>query len=81
MIVRVLNTYKHPLIKVQPLYTAVVIGFDLESYTVSEGLDNFANITVKLLNGSLGQEEMVTVTTQDGSATGNIIIGHMYTEV
>jgi hypothetical protein len=46
----------------------VVIGFTDENHTVSEGVGMFTDITIDLLNGELGQELVVTVSTQPGTA-------------
>ena len=50
-----------------------VIGFVSEHYSVSEGIDGFANVTVKVLSGQLGREVVITVDTYtSGSATGEL---------
>ena len=53
---------------------AVVIGFKYDSHTVSEGVDIFMDITVDLLDGGLGQEVVVTVNTQAGTAKGRLAV-------
>lgn len=57
---------------------AVVIGFYYENYTVLEGVDAFTDITVGLLNGGLGQEVVVTVSTQAGTATGKFNLRNLH---
>lgn len=47
---------------------AAIIGFDPASYTVTEGTDQFANITVRLISGELAREVVVEFTTSNGSA-------------
>ena len=47
-----------------------MIGFNLENYNVSEGVDIFTDVSVELISGRLGQEVMVTLDTQSGSAKG-----------
>ena len=49
---------------------AVVIGFADENHTVVEGMSTFTDITVSVLNGTLGTEVMITVNTQAGTAKG-----------
>ena len=51
----------------------VVIGFVPPAYTVVEGVDQFANLTVQLISGQLGHEVIVNLTTQSGSAIGIIL--------
>ena len=51
----------------------VVIGFVPPAYTVVEGVDQFASLTVQLISGQLGYEVIVNLTTQSGSAIGIIL--------
>ena len=46
------------------------IGFVPDIYSVIEGTDQFANLTVQLISGQLGRDVIVTFDTQSGSATG-----------
>ena len=47
----------------------VVVSFDPTSYTVTEGEDGFAELTL-VRSGDTSGATVVTVTTADGSATG-----------
>ena len=47
-----------------------MIGFYNENYNVTEGVGTLTDITVDLLNGGLGQEVVVTVSTQADTAKG-----------
>lgn len=47
-----------------------MIGFHDEQYNVTEGMGMFTDITVGLLVGELGQEVVVQVNTQAGTAKG-----------
>ena len=47
-----------------------MIGFHGENHNVTEGMGMFTDITVDLLNGGLGQEVVVTVSTQADTAKG-----------
>ena len=49
-----------------------VIGFVPAAYSVVEGTDRFANLTVQLISGQLGHEVIVNFNTQSGSATSTI---------
>ena len=40
------------------------------AYSVVEGTDRFANLTVQLISGQLGREVIVNFDTQNGSAIG-----------
>ena len=51
----------------------VVIGFVPPAYTVVEGVDHFASLTVQLISGQLGYEVIVNLTTQSESAIGIIL--------
>ena len=51
----------------------VVIGFVPPTYTVVEGVDQFASLTVQLISGQLGYEVIVNLTTQSESAIGIIL--------
>ena len=48
----------------------VVVSFDPISYTVTEGEDEFAELILVRSGGDLSRGTVVTVTTADGSATG-----------
>ena len=48
----------------------VTIGFVPDAYTVVEGDDHFANLSVELISGQLGREVIVNMDTQSGSAIG-----------
>ena len=50
------------------------IGFVPVAYSVMEGTDRFANLTIQLISGQLGCEVIVNFTTQSGSATGISIV-------
>ena len=50
------------------MYVGVVIGFDPDSYEVSEEDDRFVNVTVRLLEGQLQRDVMVQFDTDDDSA-------------
>ena len=59
----------------------MVVSFDATSYTVTEGVDEFAELTL-VRSGDLSRTTVVTVTTGPGNATGvfcsvHIIIGKM----
>lgn len=41
-----------------------------DNYTVTEGINLFANLNVELISGQLGREVIVIFDTQDGSAEG-----------
>ena len=56
-----------------------VIGFVPPAYSVAEGTDLFANLTVQLISGQLGHDVIVNLTTQSGSAIGIIIISSIET--
>ena len=47
-----------------------MIGFADENHTVVEGASTFTDITVSVLNGELGNEVVITVNTQAGTAKG-----------
>lgn len=51
-----------------------MIGFATENHTVTEGVGMFTDITVDLLFGGLGQELVVTVSTQNGTAKSKFIL-------
>ena len=51
-----------------------MIGFTEENHTVSEGVGMFTDITVGLIDGELGQEVVVTVSTQTGTAKSKFIL-------
>ena len=50
-------------------YIAVTIGFNAPSYSVTEGMGD-ATVTLTVMSGNItvGEQVVVTVTTQDGSA-------------
>ena len=47
-----------------------MIGFVPAAYSVVEGTDQFAILTVQLISGQLGREVLVNFDTQSGSAIG-----------
>ena len=47
-----------------------MIGFIPPAYSVAEGIDQFANLTVQLVSGQLGRDVIVNFDTQSGSAIG-----------
>ena len=47
-----------------------MIGFVPDAYSVIEGTDQFANLTVELISGQLGRQVVVSFNTQSGSAIG-----------
>ena len=51
-----------------PIPSDAVIGFVSPTYSVAEGVDQFANLTVQLISGQLGRDVIVNFTTQSGSA-------------
>ena len=51
-----------------------VIGFVPPAYSVAEGVDQFASITIELIYGQLGREVIVNFTTQSGSAIGILFL-------
>ena len=51
-----------------------MIGFTEEIYTVSEGVGMFTDITVGLIEGGLGLEVVITVSTQTDTAKGKFIL-------
>ena len=51
-----------------------MIGFTEENHTVSEGVGMFTDIIVGLIEGGLGQEVVVTVSTQTGTAKGKFTL-------
>ena len=50
-------------------FFSVTVSFNPTSYTVTEGDDEFAVLTL-VRSGDLSRATVVTVTTADGSATG-----------
>lgn len=67
----------HSLIIMIIIIIAVVIGFHSGDYNVTEGMGMFTDIIVDLLIGGLGQDVVVTVSTQAGTAKGKFIIKYM----
>ena len=63
------NLHIHSL-SFNSLYAEAVIGFVPDNYTVTEGINLFANLNVELISGQLGREVIVIFDTQDGSAEG-----------
>ena len=54
----------------------VTIGFDLATYSVLEDAGS-ANVTVSILNGTLGRNVVVTFSTESGgTAKGKLINTH-----
>lgn len=53
-------------------YTEVVIGFDQESYRVSE-MAEVVTITVRLISGELQTQVSVLFSTSSGSAVGKLL--------
>ena len=51
-----------------------MIGFTEENHTVSEGVGMFTDITVGLIEGELGQEVVITVSTQTDMAKSKFIL-------
>ena len=49
------------------------IGFVNDIYSVIEGTDQFANLTVQLISGQLGCEVIVNFSTQSGSAISAVL--------
>ena len=49
------------------------IGFVPAIYSVIEGTDQFANLTVQLISGELGREVIVNFNTQSGSAISTVL--------
>ena len=47
-----------------------VIGFVPDAHTITEGVNQFANLSVELIFGQLGREVIVNFNTQNGSAMG-----------
>ena len=54
-------------------FPAVTIGFDPDSYTVTED-DGPITFTVTVLDGTLGRDVEVTFTTEDGIAIGEHVV-------
>ena len=59
----------HTLFNSVIVFLTVSVSFELTSYTVTEGDDGFAVLTL-IRSGDLNRVTVVTVTTSDGSATG-----------
>ena len=55
-----------------------VIGFVPAAYSVVEGTDQYANLTMQLISGQLGCEVIVNFDTQSGSATSKILYYHLH---
>ena len=51
--------------------SGAVIGFVPPSYSVVEGVDRFASLTVQLISGQLGRDVTVNFITRRGSAIGS----------
>ena len=51
----------------------MTIGFVPDIYSVVEGTDQFANLTVQLISGELGREVIVNFNTQSGSAISTVL--------
>ena len=47
-----------------------MIGFVPAAYSVVEGTNRYANLTVQVISGQLGREVIVNFDTQSGSAIG-----------
>lgn len=52
-------------------YAVVIIGLDHDTYTVNESV-GFAHLLVEVMSGQLGQEVVVLVNTENGSATSRL---------
>ena len=52
--------------------TAVTIGFNDTAYTVTEG--GSASVSVSVLSGTLARDVVVTLQTEDGTATGEAVV-------
>ena len=50
-----------------------MIGFAPDIYSVIEGTDQFANLTVQLISGQLGCDVIVTFGIQNGSAISTVL--------
>ena len=46
-----------------------MIGFDPSEYSTTEGVDQFANLNIRVLSGQLGRDVVVVLNTQSGTAT------------
>ena len=55
------------------IFLVVTIGFVPDIYSVIEGTDQFANLTVQLISGELGHEVIVNLNTLSGSAISTVL--------
>ena len=50
-----------------------IIGFITDAYTVTEGINQSANLNVELISGQLGRDVIVIFSTESVSATSIIL--------
>ena len=62
------TVYTVVLINVYFVPTEAVIGFVPSQYSVTEGVNQLANLNVELISGQLGREVLVILNTRSGTA-------------